>query len=68
MAGGINEYWKANNIYDLAGNAREWTQEKYFTGTNRATRGGGYSDNADSGPESSRGNNTEDYISVGRRI
>ena len=24
---GKNEAWKANNIYDLAGNCREWTQE-----------------------------------------
>ena len=28
---GKSEYWKANNIYDLAGNVREWTQEKYST-------------------------------------
>ena len=38
--GGTNEYWKVNNIYDLAGNVWEWTQEKYSTGTFRATRGG----------------------------
>ena len=37
---GASEYWKANNIYDLAGNVYEWTQEKYSTGTNRARRGG----------------------------
>ena len=24
---GYSEYWKANNIYDLAGNCYEWTQE-----------------------------------------
>ena len=24
---GFSEYWKANNIYDLAGNCWEWTQE-----------------------------------------
>ena len=38
---GSNENWKANNIYDLAGNCWEWTQEadsiKY-----RANRGGDY--------------------------
>ena len=28
---GYSEYWKANNIYDLAGNYNEWTQEAYFT-------------------------------------
>ncbi len=37
---GTSEYWKANNIYDLAGNAAELTQEKYSTGTDRAIRGG----------------------------
>ena len=41
-AGGTNEYWKVNNIYDLAGNVLEWTQENYSTGTNRANRGGFY--------------------------
>ena len=39
---GKSEYWKANNIYDLAGNVSEWTQEKWSTGTNRASRGGSY--------------------------
>ena len=24
---GYSEHWKANNIYDLAGNCYEWTQE-----------------------------------------
>ena len=34
---GKNEAWKANNIYDLAGNCREWTQEAYssFSRVNR---------------------------------
>ena len=41
---GTSEYWKANNIYDLAGNVEEWTQEKYSTGAHRASRGGNYSD------------------------
>ena len=36
---GFSEYWKANNIYDLAGNCWEWTQEAYGTNT-RARRGG----------------------------
>ena len=41
--GGINEYCKANNIYDLAGNLYEWTQEKYSTGTIRIYRSGDFS-------------------------
>lgn len=27
---GYSEYWKANNIYDLAGNINEFTRQKYF--------------------------------------
>ena len=36
---GSNEKWKANNIYDIAGNCCEWTQEANGTGS-RAHRGG----------------------------
>ena len=43
--GGTNEYWKVNNIYDLAGNVYEWTQEKYSTGTVCAIRGGSFDGN-----------------------
>lgn len=39
---GASEYWKANNIYGLSGNVREWTQERYSTESNRSIRGGGY--------------------------
>ena len=39
---GYSEYWKANNIYDLAGNCWEWTQEADSRGS-RAYRGGGFS-------------------------
>ena len=35
---GKNEAWKANNIYDLAGNCREWTQEALST-LDRISRG-----------------------------
>ena len=38
---GSNEAWKANNIYDLAGNCQEWTQEASYA-YSRASRGGGY--------------------------
>ena len=36
---GYSEYWKANNIYDLAGNCWEWTREAYGI-RNRVHRGG----------------------------
>ena len=38
---GVWEEAKANNIYDLAGNNWEWTQERYGSG-NYVMRGGGY--------------------------
>ena len=38
---GSNEAWKTNNIYDLAGNCWEWTQEANST-NRRAYRGGCY--------------------------
>ncbi len=38
---GYNEAWQANNIYDLAGNYTEWTQETYDTNY-RVYRGGSY--------------------------
>lgn len=35
---GFSEYWKANNIYDFAGNCAEWTQEA--SKSSRLVRGG----------------------------
>ena len=58
---GASEYWKANNIYDLAGNAREWTQEKYSTGTDRASRGGCYIFDGDNYPPAHRFFNDESF-------
>ena len=52
--GGTNEYWKVNNIYDLAGNVREWTQEKNSTGTLRAHRGGSFFYGGDENPAAYR--------------
>lgn len=52
---GFSEFWKANNIYDLAGNTFEWTNEIYFS--TRVGRGGSYYDNGSSftgGPVSGR--------------
>ena len=53
---GKSEYWKANNIYDLAGNVMEWTQEKWSTGTGRANRGGYYNFNGGYYPPALRNN------------
>ena len=50
---GSSENWKANNIYDLAGNVWEWTQEANYTGS-RADRGGNYSSNGSGSPASGR--------------
>ena len=50
---GRSEYWKANNIYDLAGNTFEWAQEqegKYI----RFQRGGGLDTHGDVFPANHR--------------
>ena len=46
---GSNDNCKTNNIYDLAGNCWEWTQEARST-HGRAGRGGVYDINGDDGP------------------
>jgi hypothetical protein len=50
---GSNEAWKANNIYDLAGNCREWTQEAFYK-YYRANRGGDSSSSGDASAASNR--------------
>ena len=50
---GYSDYWKANNIYDLAGNCWEWTQEARSTST-RIMRGGYYSSSGSNYPASDR--------------
>ena len=50
---GYSEYWKANNIYDLAGNCWEWTQEANNTNY-RAGRGGSLGSVGSGGPASYR--------------
>ena len=52
---GSSENWKANNIYDLAGNCYEWTQEANST-SSRAIRGGSYGSGGSIFPASHRGN------------
>ena len=51
---GFSESWKANNIYDFAGNCYEWTQEALNT-INRGIRGGKYDDDGADFPAGSRG-------------
>ena len=50
---GRNEAWKANNIYDLAGNVWDWTTEAYSS-DKRVFRGGHYDGNGSSDPASRR--------------
>ena len=57
---GSSENWKANNIYDLAGNCYEWTQEASNT-NHRAVRGGYYSYNGSDSPASRRINGIPAY-------
>ena len=57
---GYSEYWKANNIYDLAGNCFEWTQEANLDG-GRACRGGHFDDYGSSYPAPGRGGSNPDY-------
>ena len=66
-ASGYNEAWQANNIYDLAGNCWEWTQEASHT-SGRIDRGGYCSASGSSYPASDRNvdrpsNSSSDYSS-----
>ena len=51
---GKTTFTMANNIYDLAGNCSEWTQEALGTG-DRASRGGSYGSGGSLSPASDRG-------------
>ena len=52
-ASGYNEAWQANNIYDLAGNCWEWTQEADRT-NRRVSRGGCFYNSGSYDPASGR--------------
>ena len=52
---GRNEAWKANNIYDLAGNVWDWTTEAYSS-DKRVQRGGSYCNGGSGTPASCRAN------------
>ena len=53
---GSAEYTKANNIYDLAGNVRDWTMEA-VSASDRVCRGGSYGYDGDYYPADYRYNN-----------
>lgn len=53
---GANQTWRANNIYDLAGNCYEWTQENLST-DDRSCRGGFFENTGANVPASDRGGN-----------
>ncbi len=57
---GFSENWKANNIYDFAGNCWEFTQEANFT-NRRAYRGGQYYYSGSGIPASDRNNDETTY-------
>ncbi len=57
---GSAEYTKANNIYDLAGNVRDWTMEASSTNS-RVYRGGSYNNDGDGYPAVYRYNNSPTY-------
>ena len=59
---GYSDYWKANNIYDLAGNYYEWTQEAVSTGY-RIERGGYYNYSGSRYPASDRSSLTFPNVS-----
>ena len=50
---GSNEEYNAKNIYDIAGNAIEWTMETYMSGY-RVVRGGAFSSTGSNSPASFR--------------
>ena len=65
---GFSESWKANNIYNFAGNCNEFTQEAYYTDY-RVPRGGVYYNSGSSVPASNRGSGhpTDTYSPLGSR-
>jgi len=61
---GFSESWKANNIYDFAGNCYEFTQEAVRT-SDRAFRGSSYDSNGSDSPASNLGYSTPTYTDSG---
>ena len=67
-SGGTNEYWKVNNIYDLAGNVDELTQENYSINNFYTIRGGGYIDDGSGNPVVYRFNQDDMFSYIDIRI
>ena len=67
---GTSEYWKANNIYDLAGNAWEWTQEIFSSDILgwRTLRGGSCNYNGNEKVLAIRNYQGEGYKNIDVRI
>ena len=65
---GADENFSLMNIYDIAGNVDEWTQEKCSTGTYRANRGGNYHNIGDDCPAADRYGNDESYTDSNLRV
>jgi hypothetical protein len=57
---GYSDSWKAKNIYDLAGNTLEWTNEAFIS--NRITRGGFYTWSGSDYPAACRNVNPADNV------
>jgi hypothetical protein len=57
---GYSECWKAKNIYDMAGNASEWINEKYDS--YRVDRGGNNNSTGSGAPVAHREYKSTDYV------
>ena len=66
---GSREKWCVNNIYDLAGNVDEWTQEQNKS-SYRVIRGGNYNNNGNNYPVAYRNYNNpnNNYNNTGVRV
>ena len=59
---GANENWKANNIYDMAGNLSEWTMEFYTSSGRPVLRGAHFNIPGASYPAAMRSSSSPEYI------